>query len=968
MAQDVMRGKSAIAYPFPMLLCYAWIKIGSKLPSLVMPQNFSGKNLQGRSFKGQDLAGANFSNSDIRGADFTNAKLIGANFSHTKAGLQRGWAIVLVIISLLLSALSGFASAYAGAATAIMFGTKDPWNVSGQVLRITLLVFFILTIRQGLVVALGALSAAAIGAAAVAAFLAWVQAVTVSKAAILGVIWIMAEAVAKAIAAAGAVVVTGAVIMAVAVAGAGTGGVAMAVAGTVVGAVAGAWVVAVAEAGIWAVKWAVAMAVAVVGLCAYVAWRTLAGDEKHTFLRAIAIAFAATGGTSFRKADLTDANFTSAMLKSTDFRGAILTRTRWYQAKKLDRARVDHSLLTKASVRDLLVSGNGYKKSYEGESLRGANLAGANLNEANLQEADLNEATLQGANLEGANLTQIQAIATDFTGAYLTGACLEAWNIDSTTKLEQIDCRYVYLLQGQQERRPSSGEFQAGEFTKLFQEVLNTVDLIFRNGVDWKAFAAAFNKIQVENEGTELAIRSIENKGDGVVVVKVSLPPDANKEKIDSNFTQNYELILNAIEEKYQAKLDAKNEVIESYRQQLDDYRQRERQQNAEMKEIISMLASRPVNVPVNLPEIKAIAERQLRSDKLVILTLGNGDFERGFPSVTAQIWTEGDRLPTQCLGELLPAPEIPELYSRWQSLYNGLELYSRLESRANQVSNFSKKDIYSLAEELEDRLNQWLNSETFRPIDKSLREKFIRSDELQVIIQSENLDVRRLPWHLWDFFKSYRKAEMALSAPFYDRVAKSASPRAQRRILSILGDSTGINVEKDRNILENLHQAETTFLVEPTRKELDKQLWDEQGWDILCFSGHSSSQWDGKNGWIYINKTDKLTIEQLENALLAAIERGLQLAIFNSCDGLGLAKHLACLHIPQIIVMREPVPDLVAQEFLKNFLRGSANGKSFYLSVRQAREMLQGLEDEFPCATWLPVICHNPAEVPLTW
>jgi uncharacterized protein YjbI with pentapeptide repeats len=59
-------------------------------------------------------------------------------------------------------------------------------------------------------------------------------------------------------------------------------------------------------------------------------------------------------------------------------------------------------------------------------------LTGINLNEANLKEADISETTLQRANLEGANLTKIQAIGTDFTKAYLTGACLEAWNIDST--------------------------------------------------------------------------------------------------------------------------------------------------------------------------------------------------------------------------------------------------------------------------------------------------------------------------------------------------------------------------------------------------------------------------------------------------------------------------------------------------------------------------------------------------------
>jgi uncharacterized protein YjbI with pentapeptide repeats len=934
----------------------------------MMPQDFSGKNFQGYSFKGQNLTHANFSHADIRGADFTNAILKGANFSYTLAGLQPRRAIVLVIISLLLSVLSGFASAYAGAITGIAFYSPDPWSVfSAKAILITLFVFFLVTIRNGLVVALGAVSVAAIGLAAVAAVQALVQAITAS-AAMVGVMWMMAMAVAKAVAGAGAVVLAGVALVAGAVAGAGSGAVARAVTGAIVGVVVGAFVASVAEAGTAAVYWAIAVGGAAIGFSAYIIWRTLAGDEQHAFLHAIAVAFTAIGGTSFRKADLTDADFTQATLKSTDFRGAILTRTRWYQVHKLDRARVGNSLLAKPSIRDLLVSGNGYKKSYEGENLKGANLAGANLNEANLTESDLNEATLKAANLEGANLTQAQAIGTDFRNAYFTGACLEAWNIDSTTKLEQVDCQYVYLLQNKGERRPSSGEFKSGEFTKLFQEVLNTVDLIFRNGVDWKAFAVAFKQLQVENEGTELTIQSIENKGDGVVVVKVNVTADANKEKIHSDFTHNYQLLLNAVEEKYQAKLDAKDELIVSYRQQLEDYRHRERQQSAEMQEIISLLASKPANVPVNVPEVKAIAERQSRASKLVMLTLGEGNFERGFPSVTAQIWTEGDRLPTQCIGQLPPAPEIPQLYNYWQSVYNSLGLYPRLEYRAEQVANISKQDIYPLAEQLEERLNQWLNSEPFRPIDKILREKLIRSDEVQVIIQSENLEVRRLPWHLWDFFKPYRKAEVALSTPFYDRVEKSAPLRAKRRILAILGDSAGINLEEDRKVLENIDNAETVFLVEPTRKEFDKQLWDERGWDILCFSGHSSSQWDGENGWIYINNTDKLSIDQLENGLKAAIAGGLQLAIFNSCDGLGLARQLASLHIPQIIVMREPVPDLVAQEFLKNFLRAFASGKSFYVAVRQAREMLQGLEDEFPCATWLPIICQNPAEMPMSW
>ncbi|HEY9741747.1 MAG TPA: hypothetical protein V6C90_14760 [Coleofasciculaceae cyanobacterium] len=48
--------------------------------------------------------------------------------------------------------------------------------------------------------------------------------------------------------------------------------------------------------------------------------------------------------------------------------------------------------------------------------------------------------------------------------------------------------------------------------------------------------------------------------------------------------------------------------------------------------------------------------------------------------------------------------------------------------------------------------------------------------------------------------------------------------------------------------------------------------------------------------------------------------------------------------------------------------LRAFASGKSFYLAARQTRELLQGLEDDFLCATWLPILYHNPAEAPLAW
>lgn len=81
----------------------------------------------------------------------------------------------------------------------------------------------------------------------------------------------------------------------------------------------------------------------------------LAGDENVTLTRTVAIAFAATGGTSFRGADLTDADFTQAILKNTDFIKANLTRTRFYEARKLNLARVGDSILANQAVLNLLI-------------------------------------------------------------------------------------------------------------------------------------------------------------------------------------------------------------------------------------------------------------------------------------------------------------------------------------------------------------------------------------------------------------------------------------------------------------------------------------------------------------------------------------------------------------------------------------------------------------------------------------
>ncbi|MBW4422829.1 MAG: CHASE2 domain-containing protein [Myxacorys californica WJT36-NPBG1] len=363
--------------------------------------------------------------------------------------------------------------------------------------------------------------------------------------------------------------------------------------------------------------------------------------------------------------------------------------------------------------------------------------------------------------------------------------------------------------------------------------------------------------------------------------------------------------------------------------------------------------------------------------EHLVVLNLGQGNWRDGFPTVIAQLWESGRQTPMQFTGSLPAIHGLAECYRRWRSLY--LALYAHLEWRRSSappefefeldktdVTHISAAEFATLSQDLQIQLNAWLSANSFRSIDRQLRTLLSPADAIRIAIVANDPQVLQLPWCLWDFLTDYPNAEIALSLPTFTRSLQTPIPNRRKtvRILSILGNSQGIDVDHDRALLQTLPNSEIHVLVEPDAQTLHEHLWQSH-WDVLFFAGHSSSD---QKGQIQINQTETLTIEQLKYGLRHAIAQGLKLAIFNSCDGLGLAQDLADLQLPQVIVMREPVPDRVAQEFLKQFLTAFTRGKTLYGSVREAREKLQALESNFPCATWLPIICQNPAEVPPLW
>jgi ABC-type phosphate/phosphonate transport system substrate-binding protein len=372
---------------------------------------------------------------------------------------------------------------------------------------------------------------------------------------------------------------------------------------------------------------------------------------------------------------------------------------------------------------------------------------------------------------------------------------------------------------------------------------------------------------------------------------------------------------------------------------------------------------------------------------KLVFLKVERDGFDQGF-KVTLDIAEEG-RFPhiIGVSGFLQPALDVAESYRDWQEKYYRLEssyrrtrLYFTEDNSSDEEETEPDnpiQDCYEAAEKLKQSLRCWLKGQEFRTIEEELLSDLSKSDEIRVILQTEDELLRKLPWEAWNFFQRFPNAELGigpLSLPgnsaLSSRVPRKLGSSHKVKILAILGNSDGIDTQEDKKILESLPYADVCFLIEPSREQF-KRLWEES-WDILFFAGHSSSK-DGDKGYIYINRTDegRLEISELEETLKTAIANGLKLAIFNSCDGLGLARQLEKFHIPQVIVMREPVPDKIAQEFLKYFLTSFSRGTPLYTSVRHARKILRELlqvDRKFPGASWLPVICQNPTAKDFVW
>jgi hypothetical protein len=153
----------------------------------------------------------------------------------------------------------------------------------------------------------------------------------------------------------------------------------------------------------------------------------------------------------------------------------------------------------------------------------------------------------------------------------MTGAILEGWAIDTETRLDDIECSYYYYLEnGEKKRMPPEGEaYKAGEFTRIFQKIANTIDFIAHNEMQLAAIKLSVEQVRVESGNDEIRVQAIEEK-DGFIVVKVTVPKTEDRGILYHD--------VNTLKQEFETKIQilmAENQVrIGGYESRIGDLKE----------------------------------------------------------------------------------------------------------------------------------------------------------------------------------------------------------------------------------------------------------------------------------------------------------------------------------------------------------------------------------------------------------
>lgn len=321
----------------------------------------------------------------------------------------------------------------------------------------------------------------------------------------------------------------------------------------------------------------------------------------------------------------------------------------------------------------------------------------------------------------------------------------------------------------------------------------------------------------------------------------------------------------------------------------------------------------------------------------------------------------------------------LTHLYYQWQQAY--LNYYQGLRGKVTEGAGTAQpKDWRAILVEAEakllDRFHHWLLSPELFPIRREIANAASQNhvEWVDVFLTCISPELARFPWETWQIGIDINAVSKIRIARTPNNIqSEPVHPlRRKPRILAIFGDDTGVDLEPDRQALKQKfsHIAQIQFEgwkrgetdSDELKTRICRAIADERGWDILFFAGHSNEA-RLIGGELQIAPNMSMFISEIEPCLKQAKRNGLQFAIFNSCMGIDIAESLINLGLNQVVVMREPIHNKVAQDFLPQFLQYLAEHKDVHEALRETYTFFKQQEKRlnYPSAYLIPSIFRHP-------
>jgi len=286
-----------------------------------MPKEYFNKNLQKLSFRNEDLSSASFSGSDLRGADLSGSNLMGASLTNVRTGITPMNVVLIFIFALAVSLLSGYVAAEVGhIIRQMLIDTQQKVRVAGIITIVLLVLFLIYFLWKGGNNAIRNLIIPTIIAAIAMGVIAKISGLGTGK----GMLYLVFATIMATV-----MVYVGTISRAAA-------GSLSNILFTIVALAGGMFGKSIAG-GIGPVIFAV--------FCALISKKALSGAKGFDALRKVAFYVTTKFGTSFRHANLTNADFSHSRIHNADFTGAAIANVNWGDAKRIN-CKIDDAIIT----------------------------------------------------------------------------------------------------------------------------------------------------------------------------------------------------------------------------------------------------------------------------------------------------------------------------------------------------------------------------------------------------------------------------------------------------------------------------------------------------------------------------------------------------------------------------------------------------------------------------------------------